>query len=180
MAQTVRDVMTTNLVTCPPSAPLKDAAGYMRDRDIGDVLVVDDGSICGIVTDRDIVVRCVAEGGDPRSAKVGDVCSADLTTISSDAPIEELDPWGGLSAGVLHHWRSDQRVTVEEALVAATVAPAWQTYDEHRRGRLLPGYFADLVVLDRDPLAIPPDELPEVQVVATMVGGSWTHNPPPW
>jgi CBS domain-containing protein len=89
MAQTVRDVMTTNLVTCPPSAPLKDAAGYMRDRDIGDVLVVDDGSICGIVTDRDIVVRCVAEGGDPRSAKVGDVCSADLTTISSDAPIEE-------------------------------------------------------------------------------------------
>jgi predicted amidohydrolase YtcJ len=98
----------------------------------------------------------------------------------SDAPIEELDPWGGLCAGVLHHWRPDQRVTVGEALVAATVAPAWQTYDERRRGRLLPGYLADLVVLDRDPVAIPPDELPDVQVVATMVGGRWTHNPPPW
>jgi predicted amidohydrolase YtcJ len=98
----------------------------------------------------------------------------------SDAPIEELDPWGGLCAGVLHHWRPDQRVTVDEALAAVTVAPAWQTYDERRRGKLLPGYLADLVVLDRDPLAIPLDELTEVQVVATMVGGRWTHNPPPW
>jgi predicted amidohydrolase YtcJ len=98
----------------------------------------------------------------------------------SDAPIEELDPWGGIVAGVLRHWRSDQRVTVEEAIVASTVAPAWQTGDERRRGKLLPGYLADLVVLDRDPFAIPAEELPEVQVVATMVGGRWTHNPPPW
>jgi predicted amidohydrolase YtcJ len=98
----------------------------------------------------------------------------------SDAPIEELDPWGGIVAGVLGHWREDQRVTVEEALVASTVAPAWQTCDERRRGKLLPGYLADLVVLDRDPFSIPPEELPEVEVVATMVGGRWTHNPPPW
>jgi predicted amidohydrolase YtcJ len=54
------------------------------------------------------------------------------------------------------------------------------TGDERRRGKLLPGYLADLVVLDRDPLAVPADELPNVQVVATMVGGRWTHNPPPW
>jgi predicted amidohydrolase YtcJ len=40
--------------------------------------------------------------------------------------------------------------------------------------------LADLVVLDRDPLAIEPEELPEVQVVATMVGGRWVHNGPPW
>jgi CBS domain-containing protein len=89
MAQTVRDVMTTNLVTCPSSALVMDAAGHMRDRNIGDVLVVDDGSVRGIVTDRDIVVRCVAEGGDVRQAKVGDVCSADVTTVGSDATIEE-------------------------------------------------------------------------------------------
>ena len=47
-------------------------------------------------------------------------------------------------------------------------------------GSCSPGYLADLVVLDRDPLAIPPEELPEVEVVATMVGGRWVHNPPPW
>ncbi len=89
MSQTVRDVMTTDLVTCPSSAPVMDAAGHMRDRNIGDVLVVDDGSVRGIVTDRDIVVRCVADGGDVRQATVGDVCSGDVTTVASDASIEE-------------------------------------------------------------------------------------------
>jgi predicted amidohydrolase YtcJ len=98
----------------------------------------------------------------------------------SDAPIEELDPWGGIVAGVLRHWRPDQRLTVEQAILASTVEPAWLTGDERRRGKLLPGYLADLVVLDRDPFAIPAEELPEIQVVATMVGGRWTHNPPPW
>jgi predicted amidohydrolase YtcJ len=98
----------------------------------------------------------------------------------SDAPIEELDPWAGICAGVLRDWRPEQALTVGEALQATTVAPAWLTGDERRRGRLLPGYLADLVVLDRDPLAIAPEELPEVRVVATMLGGRWTHNPPPW
>jgi predicted amidohydrolase YtcJ len=98
----------------------------------------------------------------------------------SDAPIEELDPLGGIVAGVLRHWRPDQQVTVEQAMLASTVEPAWLTGDERRRGKLLPGYLADLVVLDRDPFAIPAEELPAVQVVATMVGGRWTHNPPPW
>ena len=52
--------------------------------------------------------------------------------------------------------------------------------DEGILVRLLPGLLADLVVLDRDPFAVEPEELPELQVVATMVGGRWTHNPPPW
>jgi predicted amidohydrolase YtcJ len=104
----------------------------------------------------------------------------------SDAPIEELDPWAGIVAGVLRTlddrppWHPEQAVTVEEALLATTVTPAWLARDERRRGKLLPGYLADLVVLDRDPLAIPLDELPDVRVVATMVGGRWVSNPPPW
>ena len=71
-------------------------------------------------------------------------------------------------------------LTVEEAFVATTVNAAWLAGDERRRGRLLPGFLADLAVLDRDPFAIPPDELREVRVVATMVGGRWMHNAPPW
>jgi predicted amidohydrolase YtcJ len=98
----------------------------------------------------------------------------------SDAPIEELDPWAGIVAGVLREWMPEQAITVEQALDATTVTPAWLTGDERRRGRLLPGYLADLVVLDRDPFGIPADELAQVQIVATMVGGRWTHNPPPW
>jgi predicted amidohydrolase YtcJ len=98
----------------------------------------------------------------------------------SDAPVEELEPWAGVVAAVLDHWRDDQRLTLEQALHAVCVAPAWLSHDERIRGTLLPGRFADLVVLDRDPFACEPEELREVQVVATMLGGRWTHNPPPW
>ena len=77
-------------------------------------------------------------------------------------------------------WHPEQALTVEEAVIATTVNPAWLAGDERRRGKLLPGYLADLVVLTRDPLACPPEELDTVAVVGTMVGGRWVHNPPPW
>jgi len=99
----------------------------------------------------------------------------------SDAPIEELDPLAGIRAGVRRTiderpaWNPEQAVTVDEAFHATCVAPAWLSQDERRRGRLVPGMFADLVVLDRDPW----QDL-DAQVVATMVGGRWVHNPPPW
>jgi predicted amidohydrolase YtcJ len=108
------------------------------------------------------------------------VDSGAVVANGSDAPVEELEPWAGVVAGVLDHWRADQRVTLEQALHAVCVAPAWLSHDERRRGTLVPGRLADLVVLDRDPLACEPEELREVQVVATMLGGRWTHNPPPW
>ena len=59
-------------------------------------------------------------------------------------------------------------------------AVGWLEGAERRRSRLVPGQLADLVVLDRDPFDCPPEELPEIGVVATMVGGRWVHNPPPW
>jgi predicted amidohydrolase YtcJ len=98
----------------------------------------------------------------------------------SDAPIEELAPWAGICAAVLRAWHPEQRLTLQEALQATTVNPAWLARDEHRRGKLLPGFLADLVVLDRDPFELEPEKLPEIQVIATMLGGRWTHNPPPW
>ena len=104
----------------------------------------------------------------------------------SDAPIEELDPLAGIRAAVTRTvderpgWRMDEALTVEEALHATTVAPAWLAGDERTRGKLVPGYLADLVVLSRDPVECPPEELDSVEVFATMVGGRWVHNPPPW
>jgi predicted amidohydrolase YtcJ len=112
--------------------------------------------------------------------------SGALVANGSDAPIEELDPLAGICAGVLRTlderpaWHPEQALTIEQALEATTVNPAWLAGDERRRGKLLPGYHADLVVLDRDPVTCAPEELPDVQVVATMVGGTWVHNPPPW
>jgi predicted amidohydrolase YtcJ len=99
-----------------------------------------------------------------------------LVANGSDAPIEELDPLAGIRAGVLRDWHPEQAVTLDEALLATCVNPAILIGDARRRGKLLPGYLADLVVLDRDPY----DDLEGAQVVATMVGGRWTSNPPPW
>jgi len=112
--------------------------------------------------------------------------SGAVVANGSDAPIEELDPWAGVCAGVLRTnddrppWHPEQRVTLEQALQATCVTPVWLTGDERRRGKLIPGHDADLVVLDRDPFELEPDELPAVEVVATMVAGRWVHNPPPW
>ena len=107
--------------------------------------------------------------------------SGAVVANGSDAPIEELDPLAGIRAGVRRSiderpaWHPEQSLTVEQAFHATCVAPAWLARDERKRGTLIPGHAADLVVLDRDPW----DDL-DAQVVATMVAGRWVHNPPPW
>ncbi|TML97556.1 MAG: hypothetical protein E6G03_02405 [Actinobacteria bacterium] len=137
-------------------------------------------------SDRDLADRLWSGKTDGAYAYRSLWDSGALLANGSDAPIEELEPWAGVCAGVLRTldereaWHPEQRLTLEEALRATTVNPAWLARDEHRRGKLLPGFLADLVVLDRDPFELPPEELPDVQVVATMLGGRWTHNPPPW
>jgi CBS domain-containing protein len=89
MAQTVRDVMTTDPITLPKTAPVGEAARLMKEQDIGDVIVLDDGNVCGIVTDRDLVVRTLAEGRDPDATKVGEVCSSDPVTLPPDAEVSD-------------------------------------------------------------------------------------------
>jgi CBS domain-containing protein len=59
--QTIREVMTPRVVTLPSETTLAEAARTMREQDIGDIVVSDNGGIAGLVTDRDIVVRAVAE-----------------------------------------------------------------------------------------------------------------------
>jgi CBS domain-containing protein len=84
MTQRIRDVMTPNPVTMPPNTPIVDAARTMRDHDIGDVIVADGTKMHGIATDRDIVIRAVAEGRDPASTPISEVSTSDATTLSPD------------------------------------------------------------------------------------------------
>jgi CBS domain-containing protein len=88
MAKTVGDVMTSQPTALDAGASVPDAARAMRDRDIGDVLVTQDGLLVGILTDRDVVVRVLAEDRDPMNTALGDVCSRDLTTLSPSDAIE--------------------------------------------------------------------------------------------
>jgi len=137
-------------------------------------------------SDRDLAERFWADRLDGTYAFRSLVDAGVLVANGSDAPVEELDPWTGVVAGVRRTlddrapWRPEETLTLEQALHATCVAPAWLSHDERARGTLVPGRLADLVVLDRDPFAVEPEELAHVQVVATMVAGRWVHNPPPW
>ena len=88
MAQKVSELMTSAPVSMRPAQPLTEAAKAMREQGIGSVLVVDDGQLKGLVTDRDIVVRAVADGRDPGQTPLADVCSPDLVTV---APNDDAD-----------------------------------------------------------------------------------------
>ena len=82
MAQQVREVMTPDPIAMPATATAVDAAKAMRDGDVGNIIVIEDNRICGIVTDRDIVVRGVSAGRHPNQTRLGDICSRELTTVS--------------------------------------------------------------------------------------------------
>ena len=68
-------------------------------------------------------------------------------------------------------WHPEQSITIEEALRAYTVTAAYARFAEDRLGTLEPGKLADMVILDRDPFAIPADQLGQVAVTHTIVGG---------
>ncbi len=85
----LRDVMSTPPAVVEVSAPIVDAARAMRDLDIGDVLVVDGEQLFGILTDRDITVRAVAQGTPLEAVTAGDVCSTGVLTLSADQTVED-------------------------------------------------------------------------------------------
>jgi CBS domain-containing protein len=86
---TVREIMTTDVECAAPETTLDEIAEMMRDRDTGAIPVVDEDELCGIITDRDIVVRCIAEGEDPKEVIADEILSENLCTIGPDAEVEQ-------------------------------------------------------------------------------------------
>ena len=89
MAQTVGQVMTRDPVSLPPSATLVEAALAMRGADTGDVVMTIEGQARGIVTDRDIVIRGVAEGLPPAETTLADVASEQVVCLTADQSADE-------------------------------------------------------------------------------------------
>jgi CBS domain-containing protein len=89
MATSVREIMASNPICLPASAPLREAARAMRENDIGDVVVEKAGRLCGIVTDRDIVVRAMAEGKNVETTDLESICSKDVTSLAPEQSEEE-------------------------------------------------------------------------------------------
>jgi predicted amidohydrolase YtcJ len=138
-------------------------------------------------SDRDIADAALGERADLAYAWRALLEAGAELAFGSDAPIEDLDPLAGLRAAVLRTgdgrppWRPQQAIDGRAALAAYTVGPAQAAGPAGRRsGRLVPGFDADLVVLEGDPTELPPERLGEVRVVATMVAGRWVHGRPPW
>ena len=90
MARTVEEIMTRDPRTVDAGDTIADAARTMRDSDIGDVVVMENGRVTGIVTDRDIAIRAIAEGRDPDSTSVGEVCTTGVETVEPDASVDEV------------------------------------------------------------------------------------------
>lgn len=88
MAQAIRDVMTGDPVCVDPTDSAADAARKMRDSDSGAILVTEDGRLRGLVTDRDIVVRAVADGRDPARVPVREILSEKVEALSPDDDVE--------------------------------------------------------------------------------------------
>ncbi|MEU3659934.1 CBS domain-containing protein [Streptomyces sp. NPDC032940] len=89
MAEYVRDVMTAGVVAVRPDSSLVEAAQLMRIQNIGDVVVADGQDVVGVLTDRDITVRAVADGIDPLSVSVRTVCTPDPLTVSPGDPVSD-------------------------------------------------------------------------------------------
>lgn len=89
MAKKVRDLMTERPTTVSPSQSVVEAARLLRDEDVGSLPVCEDDRVIGMITDRDIVVRGVADGNDPRQLSVQDVASRDVQTVEADESLDE-------------------------------------------------------------------------------------------
>jgi hypothetical protein len=108
-----------------------------------------------------------------------------VLAFGSDAPVEPFEPLKGIFAAITRRrpdgspgpdgWFPEQRLDMDTALRGFTQGPAYAAGMEDHLGTLAPGFLADLLVLDRDLYAVPPDEILDTQVLGTMIGGEWKH-----
>jgi CBS domain-containing protein len=85
----VREIMTTDVTKATPDNTLVDIAVTMRDEDVGAVPVVEDGQLLGIVTDRDIVIRAIADGREPSATRVEEVLSEEVESVAPDTDVTD-------------------------------------------------------------------------------------------
>jgi CBS domain-containing protein len=89
MAQSIREIMTADPRTVERGATVAEAAREMRDGDVGSVVVIENGAVAGIVTDRDIAVRVVAQGLDPDATRVSEVATMRPVTLTIDQSVDD-------------------------------------------------------------------------------------------
>ncbi|EPR28052.1 MULTISPECIES: CBS domain-containing protein [Geobacillus] len=130
--QTVRDVMSTDVQYCTPLDNLYEVAVKMRDFNVGAIPIVDDGRLVGMITDRDIVVRGMAEKR-PGSTAVTEVMSRDLVTLSPDDSVQK-------AADMMARHQIRRLPVVENGRLVGIISLgdlATNRYSDERAGRAL-------------------------------------------
>lgn len=89
MEETVRDIMSKNIVAVMPNDTAEVAAKLMSDYDIGSLPVISGGQLKGLLTDRDIVTRCISEGKSANSTKVGDLMSTNVAFVTPEQSVHD-------------------------------------------------------------------------------------------
>jgi CBS domain-containing protein len=117
MAKNVREAMTASVSSVSPSQSLADAAEVMKGEDVGSVPVVEEGRLRGIVTDRDIVTRAVAERRDPQSVRVEEIASHDLVTVEPEQDLDE-------ALALMAHHKVRRLPVLEEGRLVGMLAQA--------------------------------------------------------
>lgn len=123
--------------------------------------------------------------GPARGARISPLASAARRgmrfTVHDDTPVTPVNPLHSVWVAANRITRQgktlgpDQRISVLQALRAVTSDAAWQNFEEKRKGSIEPGKLADFVVLDRNPLSVPPMEIRDIRVLETIVGGRTVH-----
>jgi len=117
VALSVRDVMTPEVETATSSQLLREAARLMKDGDFGSIPVVDDGRLVAVLTDRDIVIRAVAEGLDASTTQVGQVASSDPVTVAPDQSLDD-------AVEIMTHYQVRRLPVVEEGRLVGVLSQA--------------------------------------------------------
>ena len=131
----IRDVMTTAPTALPGATTVMQAALLMREQNIGDVLVTDGQQLLGVITDRDIVVRCVAAGLDPSMSTLQGLCSQDVVSVGPQDKVDDVVDLmrrrairrvpvvdGGTPVGIVSMGDLAQRRDPKSALAAVSAA----------------------------------------------------------
>jgi CBS domain-containing protein len=133
MAKTVREVMTSNPCSIDAGKSVAYAAKMMRDEDVGMAPIVEGDRLVGVLTDRDIAVRVVAEGLDPERVKVSEMASRDVVTLDRDQDLDEA-----LRLMARHQVRRLPIVEEDGRLVGVVAqADVAQEADERRTGEVV-------------------------------------------
>ncbi|HCU99485.1 MAG TPA: hypothetical protein DGM69_09090 [Chloroflexi bacterium] len=108
-----------------------------------------------------------------------------VLAFGSDAPVENINPLWGIYAAVtrskrttdnrIKGWQTHECITIKQAIEAYTIGPAYASYSENQLGSLMPGKFADLVILDQDIYKCPNYKIHSTTVLGTLIGGRWKY-----